>query len=86
MPAPMTRGSHLVDRDEWEQRQEDEKAARIKRFAQGAHQIERAMGPMPQSGPSMREAYDREVSGAAHQVDMEALDAQFTALNQRFSE
>ena len=92
MPAPLEHGGHLVDQDEWDRRKEAEKQARIQRFANGAFAIEQ-MNPAPQQAPGpLQAAYEREVGRStpvgpgAHNLDMDALEAQFAQLNQRFSE
>lgn len=93
MPAPLEHGGHLVDQDEWDRRKEAEKQARIQRFANGARAIEQMEAPAPSAYEPMRAAYEREiglrsepVGGGAHRLDLDALEAQFAQLNQRFSE
>lgn len=84
------RGAHLTPQEEFEERQEQEKRARVARFTQGALAIDRASGGLPQppamAHPDSLYAEPVPVPQASPQPSGDWLEEQFARLNQRFSE
>lgn len=72
-------GERLVSPDEWEDRQANERQARLARFNQGAAAIERAGGGMQMPSGAAPPL-------AAQHPDMDSLAERFESLNQRYSE